>query len=237
MTLDELTQALADADPTELAQALTDAVLPVLAEAMVVEVHRRRTLTQAEALASEVRARADDDAQAIATAYIVARDSQVSTDVPAPWVRPTGPHDVYPPNWLTTHLGKVWRSTTPNNAGEPGISGWREQPPEGQVADWLQPSGAHDAYKKGEVVAHAGDVWVSDYDGNDHEPGIAGWTRQAPEVPPDGPQPWATAVAYKVDDLVTHDGRIWRAKIDHTSHAGWAPSAATHAVWEDMGQA
>lgn len=45
--------------------------------------------------------------------------------------------------------------------------------------DWVQPTGAHDAYNKGVGVTHSGKRWVSDTDGNVWEPGIYGWT----EVP------------------------------------------------------
>ena len=36
-------------------------------------------------------------------------------------------------------------------------------------------------------------------------------------------------------DQRTHGGRVWTAKLAHTTHEGWAPSAATHAVWTDSG--
>lgn len=43
---------------------------------------------------------------------------------------------------------------------------------------WTQPLGAHDAYKKGDVVSHNGKTWVSDVDNNVWEPGIYGWTEK-----------------------------------------------------------
>ena len=58
------------------------------------------------------------------------------------------------------------------------------------------------------------------------------WVRDAPEPDePGGIAPWASGVAYTPGDQVTHDGQTWEAKIAHTSHDGWKPSAATHAVW------
>ena len=54
-----------------------------------------------------------------------------------------------------------------------------------------------------------------------------------PEPDP-GAQPWAEGVAYSVGALVTHAGRTWRCKLAHTSHSGWAPSDATHTVWEPV---
>lgn len=42
--------------------------------------------------------------------------------------------------------------------------------------EWVQPTGAHDAYMKGAKVAHNGRRWTSDVDGNVWEPGVYGWT-------------------------------------------------------------
>lgn len=64
-----------------------------------------------------------------------------------------------------------------------------------------------------------------------------GHVEPEPEPEPGGAPPWAEGVAYSVGDEVTHNGHLWRAKLAHTSHSGWAPSGATHAVWEDLGPA
>lgn len=45
------------------------------------------------------------------------------------------------------------------------------------VPDWVQPTGAHDAYAKGSHVMHGGVEWVSDLDANVWEPGVSGWTQ------------------------------------------------------------
>ena len=42
--------------------------------------------------------------------------------------------------------------------------------------EWVQPTGAHDAYAKGDKVTHGGSHWISTYDGkNVWEPGVFGW--------------------------------------------------------------
>lgn len=41
--------------------------------------------------------------------------------------------------------------------------------------EWVQPTGATDAYAKGAKVSHNGKHWVSDVDGNVWEPGAYGW--------------------------------------------------------------
>lgn len=42
--------------------------------------------------------------------------------------------------------------------------------------DWVQPTGAHDAYAAGAKVTHGGKRWVSDVEANVWEPGVYGWT-------------------------------------------------------------
>lgn len=44
---------------------------------------------------------------------------------------------------------------------------------------WVQPTGAHDAYSKGDKVTHRGKRWTSDVDNNTWEPGVYGWTEVA----------------------------------------------------------
>jgi len=50
----------------------------------------------------------------------------------------------------------------------------------GQPPAWRQPLGAHDAYAKGARVTHAGAVWASTIAANVWEPGVTGWTKEAP---------------------------------------------------------
>lgn len=42
--------------------------------------------------------------------------------------------------------------------------------------EWIQPTGAHDAYSKGDKVTHKEQHWVSEYDGNVWTPGEFGWS-------------------------------------------------------------
>jgi hypothetical protein len=43
------------------------------------------------------------------------------------------------------------------------------------VAEWVQPTGASDAYKTGDKVKHNDKVWISTVDANVWEPGVYGW--------------------------------------------------------------
>lgn len=42
--------------------------------------------------------------------------------------------------------------------------------------EWVQPTGAHDAYGLGAKVTHNGKKWTSDVNANIWEPGVYGWT-------------------------------------------------------------
>lgn len=42
--------------------------------------------------------------------------------------------------------------------------------------EWIQPTGAHDAYSAGDKVTHNEKHWISDVDNNIWEPGVYGWT-------------------------------------------------------------
>ena len=45
-----------------------------------------------------------------------------------------------------------------------------------EYPEWVQPTGAQDAYPLGAKVSHIGKHWVSDYDDNVWEPGVYGWS-------------------------------------------------------------
>lgn len=45
-----------------------------------------------------------------------------------------------------------------------------------EFPEWVQPTGAHDSYMKGDKVSHNEKHWESDIDANTYEPGIYGWS-------------------------------------------------------------
>ena len=47
--------------------------------------------------------------------------------------------------------------------------------------EWIQPTGAHNAYAQGAKVSHNGKHWISDVGANVWEPGVYGWTERAEE--------------------------------------------------------
>ena len=52
---------------------------------------------------------------------------------------------------------------------------YKNHTPAGVISDWVQPTGAHDAYAKDSIVRHNGQIWISTIDANVWEPGVYGW--------------------------------------------------------------
>lgn len=48
--------------------------------------------------------------------------------------------------------------------------------PSEEWPEWKQPTGAHDAYAKGDKVSHNDKHWISDIDANVYEPSVYGWS-------------------------------------------------------------
>ena len=44
-----------------------------------------------------------------------------------------------------------------------------------EFPEWVQPTGAHDAYQTGDKVSHNEKHWISDIDNNVYEPGVIYW--------------------------------------------------------------
>ena len=110
---------------------------------------------------------------------IPAPDYATTEDGTAPaWVDPGTDHaKMYPEGAVITHNGKTWRSiTSPLNSWEPGTENgltWQELTTgEGTggtgVAEFIQPTGAHDTYQKGAQVTYEGAVYESLIDNRPH---------------------------------------------------------------------
>ena len=150
-------------------EAITDEELHALRQSVGEEIERRRIIASAEAQADRI-AREYGDA-------IGRTDGEE-------WVQPAGGHDAYPLGATVAHKGKQWENLTPANVWEPGVSGWREVAGEDEdgtptVPEYVQPTGAHDAYKKGDKVTFEGAVYESIIDGNVWTPRDypAGWKK------------------------------------------------------------
>lgn len=143
------------------------------------EALRREVLTEQER--RHVLATAPQQAEQLAQQWADASGRHDGDE----WRQPQAAFDTYPQGAVVTHNGKTWESTTPANVWEPGVSGWREQatadPDTGEevVPDYRQPTGAHDAHKKGDRVTWNGAVYESVIDGNVWSPDAypAGWKK------------------------------------------------------------
>lgn len=142
------------------------------------------------------------------------------------WRKPTGAHDAYDYGETAEFDGKLYRSLRTGNTDQPNAASWRQvvDVAAGELADWIQPSGAHDAYSFGDEVAHGGHRWVSRQFGegtNTWEPGVYGWDDKGEIVPDDEPpvipdnavpafkQPTGAHDAYSFGDRVTYQGNLW----------------------------
>lgn len=71
---------------------------------------------------------------------------------------------------LTAHTSQsTW---TPDNAPSLWV---RIDDPSHEFPEWVQPTGATDAYAKGAKVSHNDRHWISEIDANVYEPGVYGW--------------------------------------------------------------
>lgn len=76
-------------------------------------------------------------------------------------------------------LYKCVQAHTSQDGWEPDIavSLWSKAgDPTEEWPEWVQPTGAHDAYAKGAKVSHLGKHWISDIDANVYEPSVSSWS-------------------------------------------------------------
>lgn len=109
------------------------------------------------------------------------------------WKQPLGAHDAYGIGDIIEYNGKLYRSLIDANVWSPEAyaAGWEEytapsgggtepdtpETPTETIPDFVQPTGAHDAYKKGDKVKYNGKVYESLIDANTYSPDAypAGW--------------------------------------------------------------
>lgn len=110
------------------------------------------------------------------------------------WVQPLGAVDAYNIGDIVNYNGKLYKSIINTNVWSPDVhpAGWEEyieesggdtpdpepeEPSTDDVPDFIQPTGAHDAYAKGAKVKYNGKVYESTMDGNVYAPDayLTGW--------------------------------------------------------------
>lgn len=120
------------------------------------------------------------------------------------WVQPLGAHDAYRIGDIVSYNGKLYKSLIDYNVWSPDAypTGWEEYVEDGgavvdpepepnpnpdtpdpteTIPDFVQPTGAHDAYKKGDKVKYNGKIYESLLDANVYSPDAypAGWKEVA----------------------------------------------------------
>lgn len=112
------------------------------------------------------------------TATALYKKVGVTEDGTPQWVQPLGATDAYNAGDIVMHKDKKWESEIDANVWEPGVYGWKEvtaqesdpEEPADDTPEFVQPSGAHDAYKKGAQVMYNGRKYESLIDGNTYSP-------------------------------------------------------------------
>lgn len=191
---------------------LTDTELRDIVSAATSELNRRAALENVEKEVNRLNQQ-----------YLAATGIQNGAD----WRQPSGAHDAYPRGFVVEHNGKRWTNLVMSNVYEPGVSGWREIAQPGEPApEWVQPSGAHDAYGIGHRVTFEGEEYISLIANNAHSPADnpAGWqqvvepeepTEPEPEEPtyPEFEQPSGGHDAYELGERVIFEGKIYESLI------------------------
>ena len=111
------------------------------------------------------------------------------------WTQPLCAVDAYNLGDIVSYNGKLYKSIINANVWAPDVypAGWEEYtestgggdsgatepetPPTETIPDFVQPTGAHDAYKKGDKVKFEGKIYESLIDANTYSPSAypAGW--------------------------------------------------------------
>lgn len=137
---------------------------------------RNDLVEQAQAIRAGMQALARTAPDAVLLAQPMAMYDEWSADSVA-----------YTLNDIRQYNGQLYRCVQAHTSQatwtpEAAASLWtRIADPAQEWPEWIQPTGAHNAYAKGAKVSHNGKHWISDVDANVWEPGVYGWTEQAEE--------------------------------------------------------
>lgn len=89
------------------------------------------------------------------------------------WAQPSGAHDAYNTGDIVNYNGILYKSLIDGNVWSPDVypAGWEvysvtPEPEPTTYPDWVQPTGAHDAYNTGDIVNYNGTLYRSLIDGN-----------------------------------------------------------------------
>ncbi|GEM_PF-1141352 len=92
---------------------------------------------------------------------------------------------------------------------------YKNHTPVGEIEEWRQPLGAHDAYMTGDRVKFGGEVYISKIDNNVWSPDTYGWELEASgDEYPKWVQPTGAHDAYALGAIVTHNGQLWISTVE-----------------------
>jgi hypothetical protein len=172
--------------------------------------------------------------------------TMVSVPAIRAWRQPTGAQDAYPLGRWVAHKGANYYSLIAANVWEPIPTStlWQISPVP-PPAPWVQPTGAHDAYKIGDrvtktVSGRTETLWESKIAANTTVPGgdstFDRWWKPV-SAPASAPQPWSqpmpgTARApYLLGEQCTAGGKTWRS-LHHQNV--WRPTGAGAWGWAEL---
>ena len=109
---------------------------------------------------------------------------------------------------------------------ENAIAEYQQATGRGEGEPWEQPTGPLNAYRKGAVVEHEGEEWVSTTPNNVWEPSVSGWRLRpltdpetGEEIPPPYVPPTGAHDSYQQGERITWDGDIYEAVRDGVVHS------------------
>jgi len=93
---------------------------------------------------------------------------------------------------------------------------YKNHTPKGEIEEWRQPLGAHDAYMAGDRVLFNGETYVSKVDNNVWRPDVYGWELETSgnEEYPEWVQPQGAHDAYTLGAIVVHNEQTWISIVD-----------------------
>jgi len=93
---------------------------------------------------------------------------------------------------------------------------YKNHTPKGEIEQWRQPLGAHDAYMTGDRVLFNGEVYVSKVDNNVWRPDVYGWNLEESGGGeyPEWVQPQGAHDAYALGAIVSHNSQLWISIVD-----------------------
>lgn len=88
---------------------------------------------------------------------------------------------------------------------------YKNHTPKGEIEDWRQPLGAHDAYMTGDRVLFNGKTYISKIDNNVWSPDVYGWQLEDSGVQefPEWVHPTGAHDAYAIGAIVSRNGKLW----------------------------